>query len=133
MIGAVAMKKMYITDKGKGWSGITIHDPALLELSKKTIAALQWKSGLELEFVKDKETNEYHLIEINPRFPAWVYLPAAAGQNLPYALLQLALGKTVRPFTTYDIGKMFIRYSWDWITDIKQFETITVHGELSHG
>ncbi len=133
MIGAVAMKKMYITDKGKGWSGITIHDPSLLELSKKTITALQWKSGLELEFVKDKETNEYYLIEINPRFPAWVYLPAAAGQNLPYALLQLALGKTVRPFTTYDIGKMFIRYSWDWITDIKEFETITVHGELNHG
>ncbi len=132
MIGAVAMKKMYITDKGKGWSGITIHDASLLSLSKKVIAALQWKSGLELEFVKDKQTNEYFLLEINPRFPAWVYLPVAAGQNLPYALLKLALGKKIQPFTTYDVGKMFIRYSWDWITDIKEFETITVNGELHH-
>jgi carbamoyl-phosphate synthase large subunit len=133
MVGAVAMKKMYITDKGKGWSGITIHDPALLSLSKTVIAALRWKSGLELEFVKDKRTNEYYLIEINPRFPAWVYLPVAAGQNLPYALLELAQGNAVQPFTSYDVGKMFIRYSWDWITDIKEFEIITMNGELHHG
>jgi carbamoyl-phosphate synthase large subunit len=133
MIGAVAMKKMYITDKGKGWSGITIQDASLLALSHKAIAALQWKSGIELEFVKDKKTNEYYLLEINPRFPAWVYLTFAAGQNLPYALLQLALRKKVQPFASYDVGMMFIRYSWDLITDIKEFETIIVNGELHHG
>ncbi len=129
-VGAVAMKKMYITDKGKGWSGITIREPALLGLTEKTIAALQWNGGIEFEFVRDKATNAYVLLEINPRFPAWVYLAAAAGQNLPLAAAKLALGQTVPKFSSYDIGKMFIRYSWDLITDIKRFEEITVSGEL---
>jgi carbamoyl-phosphate synthase large subunit len=132
-VGAVAMKKLYITDKGKGWSGITIREPALLTLSEKVIEALQWNGGLELEFVKDKTTNSYVLLEINPRFPAWVYLTAAAGQNLPMAALKLALGQDVPSFTSYDIGTMFIRYSWDLITDIKRFEEITVNGELHNG
>ena len=129
-VGAVAMKKLYITDKGNGWSGITLREPALLALTEKAIKALQWNGGLELEFVKDKTTNTYLLLEINPRVPAWVYLTAAAGQNLPLAALKLALGEHVPMFDSYDIGKIFIRYSWDLITDIKRFEEITVSGEL---
>ena len=132
MVGAVAMKKMYITDKGKAWSGITIRDSILMDLSRKVMTALQWKSGIELEFVKQKETNEYYLLEINPRFPAWVYLSVAAGQNLPYALMRLALGEKIPPFEQYEVGKIFLRYSWDWITDIKEFEKIVVQGEIHH-
>lgn len=133
MIGAVPMKKLYITDKGKGWAGVTIDDPVLMDLSKKIFECLKWKSGSELEFVKDNETNEYYLLEINPRFPAWVYLSVAAGQNLPFALLKLASGRKVETFDKYETGKIFIRYSWDLITDIKKFEEITVNGEISHG
>lgn len=131
-VGAVAMKKLYITDKGKAWAGVTIADDVLMGLTSRTMEALKWKGGMELEFVKDRQSNQYYLLEINPRFPAWVYLAVAAGQNLPYALLQLALGKSVQPFTAYAVGTIFIRYSWDFIADMKQFEALTVHGELQH-
>ncbi len=132
-IGAVAMKKMYITEKGKGWAGVTIDDPALIEISDQIISRTNWRGGAEFEFVKEKESNKYYLLEINPRFPAWVYLTVGAGQNLPYALLQLALGKNVEPFSDYKTGTIFIRYSWDLITDIKTFENLSVIGELIHG
>ena len=32
--------------------------------------------------------------------------------------------------TGYDIGKMFIRYSYDLIVDMKEFEQISTIGEL---
>jgi len=44
-------------------------------------------------------------------------------------LVKLAFGKKVKPFTTYEIGKIFVRCSWDLITDIKKFETIATLGE----
>jgi len=131
-VGAVPMKKLYITDKGKGWAGITLDDEELITLSNEIINKLQWKSGLELEFVKNKKNNEYYLLEINPRFPAWVYLAVAAGQNLPSALANMALGLPQTNFDKYEIGKIFIRYSWDLITDIKKFEEFTVKGEINH-
>ncbi len=129
-IGAVLMKKLYITDKGKGWAGITLDDENLLNLSKEIINKLKWKSGLELEFVKEKKSEEFYLLEINPRLPAWVYLAVAAGQNLPFMLTELANNKKIEPYNSYEVGKIFIRYSWDLITDIKQFEKFTINGEL---
>jgi carbamoyl-phosphate synthase large subunit len=129
-IGAVAMRKLYITDKGKGWAGVTIDDDNLINMTHNIIRKIKWRSGLELEILKRSEDNQYYLLEINSRLPAWVYLTEQAGQNLPYSLVQLALGKKIEPFTKYEIGKMFIRCSYDLISDIKTFEKISVLGEL---
>jgi len=130
MTGAVAMRKLYITDKGKGWAGITIDDKKLLELSGIVIEKTKWRSGMELEFIKSAETGEYYLLEINPRFPAWTYLAPMAGQNLPHAMIKLAFGKDVKPFSGYKIGTIFVRSSWDLISDIKTFEKIATFGEI---
>lgn len=128
-VGAVPMRKQYITDKGKAWSGITLDDPKLLELTHGIIKAMKWRGGMELEIVKSHK-NELYIIEINPRIPAWVYLAVGAGQNLPDALVKLALGMEVQPFTSYEVGKMFIRYSYDLITNVKEFEELSTLGEL---
>ncbi|HSI76613.1 MAG TPA: ATP-grasp domain-containing protein [Lunatimonas sp.] len=128
-IGAVPMRKTYITDKGKGWGGITLEDPVMLELTNKIISQTNWRGGMELELIRTSD-NELYMIEINPRLPAWVYLAVAAGQNLPEALVLLAMGMDVKPFTHYEVGKMFIRYSYDMICDLKEFEQLSTKGEL---
>lgn len=128
-VSAVPMRKQYITDKGKAWGGITISDERLLEITHDIIKKTKWRGALELEMIKTDD-GEYYLIEINPRIPAWVYLAVGAGQNLPELLCKLALGEKVEPVTTYKTGKMFIRYSWDLIGDISDFEKIIVFGEL---
>ncbi len=128
-IAAVPMRKQFITDKGKAWSGITISDKNLLEITRSLIGQTKWRGGMELEMIKTNK-GEYYLIEINPRIPAWVYLAVGAGQNIPEALAMLALGHDVKPMERYDVGKMFIRYSWDIIGDLNDFEQISIAGEL---
>jgi carbamoyl-phosphate synthase large subunit len=129
-IGAVPMRKLYITDKGKAWAGISLDDDKLVQIANKLIASSKWRGGMELEFIKNAE-NEYYLLEINPRFPAWVYLAKGCGQNHPEALVRMALGETITPFKHYEVGKMFIRYSYDLVVDLKEFEQISTMGELS--
>jgi carbamoyl-phosphate synthase large subunit len=129
LIGAVPMRKQYITDKGKAWGGITIDDPSMIDLARSIISKTKWKGGLELELIRSVE-NKLYLIEVNPRIPAWVYLAIGAGQNIPEALLKLTLGMEVRPFQHYDIGKMFVRYSYDMIVDLELFSRLTTSGEL---
>lgn len=128
-VGAVPMRKTYITDKGKAWGGITIDEPKLLEITSAIMSQTRWRGGMELEMIKSTD-NKIYIIEINPRIPAWVYLAVGAGQNLPEALVKLALGMKVPPFQRYDVGKMFIRYSYDMIVGIKELEKLTIHGEL---
>ncbi|MEX0981552.1 MAG: ATP-grasp domain-containing protein [Bacteroidales bacterium] len=128
-VAAVPMRKQYITDKGKAWSGITLSDKKLLQITRDLFKQNRWKGGMELEMIKTNQ-DEYYLIEINPRIPAWVYLAVGAGQNIPEALVQLAMGETVESMTDYEIGKMFIRYSYDLIGNISDFEKLSISGEL---
>jgi carbamoyl-phosphate synthase large subunit len=128
-VGAIPMRKLYVTDKGKGWSGVSLADPLLVSMAERIIRSTHWPGGLELEIIKTAD-NEYYLIEVNPRFPAWVYFTVACGQNQPEALLKLALGRRVKPFAGYKVGKIFVRYSFDLIVDLKQFEQISTAGEL---
>jgi len=128
-IGAVPMRKLYITDKGKAWSGITLDDNKMLDLTHHIINATKWRGGMELELIKTDD-QKFYLIEINPRIPAWVYLAVGAGQNLPEALIKMALGMEVKPFTEYRKGVIFVRYSFDLITDIKEFEKLSMTEEL---
>jgi carbamoyl-phosphate synthase large subunit len=130
-IAAVGMRKQFITDKGKAWAGITIHDYRLMEITKHFIATTKWRGGFELEIMKSAD-NTYYLMEINPRIPAWVYLAVGVGQNIPEALVNLALGNDVKPYHSYEAGKLFIRYAYDMIVSRERFEELSVNGELAN-
>ena len=128
-ISIIPMRKLYITDKGKAWAGITIEDNLLIETAEKFVNTTSWRGGCELEIMMTADGKPY-IMEVNPRFPAWIYLTAAAGQNQPASLVKMALGKEVKPMRDYEVGKVFIRYSWDMIVDISEFQKISSKGEL---
>lgn len=128
-IGAVPMRKLYITDKGKAWAGISLDDEELIKITNRVIGNSKWRGGCELEFIKTND-NKYYLLEMNPRFPAWVYLSVGCGQNHPEALVKMALGEKVEPFQSFETGKLFIRYSFDQIVNLSEFEKISTLGEL---
>ncbi len=125
----VAMRKLYITDKGKAWAGVTIQDDKLIKLANNFVEVTNWRGGYEMEVMSNAEGNLY-ILEVNPRFPAWIYLTAAAGQNQPAALAKMALSHDVIPFDDYQAGKLFVRYSRDHIADIRDFQQFSVFGEL---
>jgi carbamoyl-phosphate synthase large subunit len=129
LIAAVPMRKQYITDKGKAWGGISIANKEMLDLTAHFVEQTKWRGGFELELMKSQDGN-YHLLEINPRMPAWIYLAVGVGQNIPEALVNLAMGNEVAPYTHYDVGKMFVRYAYDMIVNLEEFEKISSLGEL---
>ncbi len=130
LIGALPMRKTMLTDKGKGWAGITVMDPKLLEMTERFMKASRWRGPCEVEVMR-AEGGEYYLMEINPRFPAWCFLSAGAGINLPWAVVQLALGESVPPMRDYRVGAMFVRIALDQLAELSDFEQITMYGELS--
>lgn len=128
-ISAIPMRKLFITDKGKAWAGITLEDKSLIELAEKFIRATKWKGGFELEIMRTSDGKPY-IMEVNPRFPAWIYLTTGAGQNQPAALVKMAMGQKIEPYQNYAVGKIFVRYAWDQITDVSEFQKISAFGEL---
>ncbi len=128
LVGSVAMRKMQLTDKGKAWGGVTISDAKLDQYVRHAVAALKWRGPCEMEVMKS--ASGYHLIEINPRFPAWVYLSVGARRNLPAAVVRLALGEAVEAMPPASPGVMFLRYAYDQICDMEEYAALTTVGQL---
>jgi carbamoyl-phosphate synthase large subunit len=127
MLSAVMMKKMALTDKGKAWAGVTIDDRTLYQASERLISKINWRGPLEVEVLKD-QNGRYQLLEINPRFPAWIYLSHGVGRNIPAALVNLMMGYPQAREPALATGVMFIRYSEEVIIPIKRFENYVVDG-----
>ena len=127
ILGAVMMKKMAVTSKGKAWAGVSIDDRTLYDASAALVKAINWRGPLEVEVMRSHD-GVHQLIEINPRFPAWIYLSVGVGRNLPFALLQLALGNQIPKFAATKTGILFIRYAEETITTIDEFEAVMMEG-----
>jgi len=132
ILGMIPQRKLIITDKGKGFGGVVVNNKKLNEFTQNVISTLKWHGPCEIELIKDNQDN-FFLIEINPRFPAWIRLAEGAGQNLPAMVVKLALGEEVQPFTSYKTGTMFIRHAEDIIADISEMGQLSAMGELIRG
>ncbi|MGD8569594.1 MAG: ATP-grasp domain-containing protein [Gammaproteobacteria bacterium] len=131
MLGAVMMKKRALTASGKAWAGVSTFDDYLHQLAAAIMAKLKWRGPLEVEVMRDKN-GAYHLIEINPRFPAWIYLSYGVGRNLPAVLLDLIFGRSPPAFPEPKTGTMFIRYAQETIVPMTSYESIVIGGNCQH-
>ncbi len=130
IVGAVPMKKLQLDDRGKAWGALTVDDPELIRAAQRVVSGLCWSGALELELMRHRDSGELYLIEINPRFPAWIALAAAAGQNLPWALVRLALGEAVPAYDTYYSGVLQLRRSLDVPAELSIYEAMVQRGEV---
>ena len=128
LVGGVGAKKLTTTELGKVWSAVSINNPRLLELSQKFVELTGWRGAFEFEAMANGEN--IYLIEINPRFPAWVYFSTQLGVNLPQMMLDLAEGKEVEPNFNYASEKMYMRFIEETMVDFTDFTKLLATKEL---
>ena len=111
VVGRVIMKKLGIDSKGTTWSGMTYYSKEIDELCNKIIKHLRWVGPFELEFIKDINSGNFFLFEINPRLPSWIYLSEIAGCNIPSLIVNLIMENGIRVNSGFNDGIIFSRYS----------------------
>lgn len=128
-LGRVAVKKMWITELGKIWTGVTIQHPGMLEATSRFMEHYRWQGPMELECIVDGD--RMYLVEINPRFPAWSYLATGVGVNLPARMVRAALGRPQPEAegTDYEAGELFVRYTYEMVTGMERFRNMVTTGE----
>lgn len=128
LTGAVAIKKLTTTSIGKIWTGITIHNEMLMNVAIDFAKQTNWLGPFELECIINHNT--VYLIEINPRFPAWVYFATQVGINLPKMLVAMVKQEKLQPQLKYPANKMYIRYTEEHIVDFENFSRLISKKEL---
>jgi diaminopimelate decarboxylase len=89
LVGAVGMRKLVTTPEGKTWAGeVQAITGSELESLAAFVSQVGWHGGGEIEMVRRASDGERFLIDVNPRFPAWIYGAVRDGDlNLPAALV----------------------------------------------
>ncbi|NPA87331.1 ATP-grasp domain-containing protein [Caminibacter pacificus] len=128
LLGGVGIKKLTTTDLGKVWSAVSIKNEKLLEMAKKFVEVTGWRGAFELEAIANG--NDVYLIEINPRFPAWVYFATMLGINLPKMMVDIIKGEKVTPNLEYPVEKMYVRYVEETVRDFSDFSKLLSTKEL---
>jgi len=128
LVGALSIKKLAITDIGKVWTAVTIEHKKLLNLAKDFVKKTNWFGAFELECIANHD--EIIIIEINPRFPAWVYFATELGINLPKMVVDLALDKKINPKFEYEIGKMYLRFVEEKVIDFSKVTSFLSKKEI---
>ena len=95
LVGSAHMRKLAVTETGKTWSG-ELHplEGSLENRLSHWVEQTDWHGGGEVEFVHSPAGEQY-VIDVNPRFPAWVHGSSQNGFNLPAGLVQAVLNSSV--------------------------------------
>jgi diaminopimelate decarboxylase len=107
LIEAVYMEKRQVVEQGKTWAGEVrpVEQPMRSALAR-CLAAIAWTGGGEIEFVRDAQGTHW-LIDVNPRFPAWIHGATLSGYNLPGLLVSTMAHRPARQAVQQ--GVQFIR------------------------
>ena len=107
LLGAVQMRKRDLTELSKTWAGDVSQAPDEFAAPlRKTVKDLNWSGGAEIEVVRDAG-GALWLLEMNPRFPAWIHGGTITGFNLPALLVEGASGVKARESIAH--GEEFTR------------------------
>jgi carbamoyl-phosphate synthase large subunit len=99
----------------------------MLDAADRLVREFKWRGPFELECIVSGD--DVWLVEVNPRFPAWSYFATGVGVNLPARLVRHSLGLPVPPAPDYEAGKLFVRYTYELVTDMAAFQKAVTRGE----
>ena len=98
---------------------MSIDSFAVQNQSITLIKALNYSGVCEIEYLYDERSNEYKLIEINPRTWLWVGLAKACGIDYAKMMYAHAYNQPFEYPVTYPIGKKWINHITDFPYSIK--------------
>lgn len=126
-LGMIGIKKTWVTIQGKIWTGVTVKNDQMLKATQDFISLTKWRGAFELECILDGD--DVYLIEINPRFPAWSHFATGVGVNLASNIVRKMFNLPLLSNLEYEAGKLYVRYTYELITDMSAFQKIIMLGE----
>ncbi len=119
----VSIKKQQSGEYGETWAAFSVALPDLEQVVADIMQAVQWSGPFEAEFIRDRETEQFVLIEINPRFPAWIGFCADLPVNPVRKLVEMMSQATSQKIRKQEIAqktiptRLFLRFCTEYPVD----------------
>ncbi|MFM7107658.1 MAG: hypothetical protein ACKOZU_03510 [Planctomycetaceae bacterium] len=126
--GLFAVRKLLLSSAGKGQGSVTVHEPRIERMTRDLVAALAWRGPFELELIHDEATDRFLVIEMNPRFPAWIDFASACGTNFPAQVVALLDGLPPPPSSPPPVGRFFLRHQVELVGSVEDWARLATEG-----
>lgn len=132
IIDGILIKKLSKNELGKNWGCATVNNPFLVDAISEFLKHLGWCGPVEVEMIRDVKNDCFVVVEVNPRFPAWISYGVQLGVNLPFLSMQRALGKD-HSTSASNQRPIYMRSCETLMADPLDFATIATRGILQNG
>lgn len=132
-LGSMTIKKLATCARGSTWSATHVPKPRLEADFAAFLEHIKWVGPAEGEFIRDELDDRYYLIEVNPRFTAWIYYSTVLEPSHPQLTVRAALERTsvAERGNTHDT--VFMRHSTEIPLPPAALAALSIKGELHHG
>lgn len=107
---SIVPRERLVVAGGEVMNSRTIKDSTLDKLSRKILKAGDFKGPITIQFIRDNQTNETFVMEINPRLGGGVITSIEAGADIPSYILNEYLGNEIPPCTDWEANTLMTRY-----------------------
>lgn len=114
----IEKKRWYPVQGGSNCCAVTIKDDSLVDMCYHILLDLNWLGFADFDLIEDPDTHKLLVMEINPRVPACIKSPIAAGLNWGQVFVDSCLGKTKQEYS-YKEGVVLRHLGFDILWFIK--------------
>jgi carbamoyl-phosphate synthase large subunit len=129
---SMTVKKLAICERGSTWSAIRVANPRLEADCNRLLSEIDWVGPAEAEFIRDELRDRYYLIEVNPRFTAWIYFSACLETNHPHIAVRAAMGESVEAIDNGNTDLVFLRANHELPVKATSLAAISTKGYVHH-
>jgi len=87
--------RIYPIHFGQGCYTELVDEPRVANICIEALLKIGYVGSANINLKLHPDTNEFYILEINPRFSLWTILDAACGVNLPFLQYKDALGQDI--------------------------------------
>ena len=95
---------------GEVLNSMTKRDKELISLSTKILQSGSFSGPITIQYIRDKDTDQTYVMEINPRLGGGVIASIEAGANIPQYILTEYKGEALNPNDDWKEDTLMTRY-----------------------
>lgn len=95
---------------GEVISSRTLRDSVLIDLSRKILTSAPFRGPVTIQFIRNRQTGDTYVMEINPRLGGGVIASIAAGADIPAFLLLECMGEQPEQIEDWKENTLMTRY-----------------------
>ncbi len=133
---SVVIKAMQTCRYGKIWIASTLEGETaqpFVKVLENIVAELKWEGPIEIDCIRDKYHETIFCIDVNPRFPSWIFYASQVNPRLLGKYLKKLLGTGDVVSEETHVPSFYVRFPRSYLSNVQTLGKLLSGKEVNYG